>query len=267
MGDLAGAVRAAGMRFGTYYSGGLDWTFGGPAHHRPGVDVRRHPAVARVPRLRRRPLARAHRALPARRAVERHRLPRRRRPRRAVRRLLRGGARRRGEQPLRLDGPVLRARHCDFVTPEYSTKGDPNRKWESTRGIGTSFGYNREEATTATSPRTSSCACSSTSWPTAATCSSTSAPPATAPSRGSRPSASSPSGGGCGRTAPPSTAPARPRADGTHRRGPGRALHGRADGATLRDRARAPRARPRWSCSTSRCRAARPCTSSATTAR
>ena len=35
--------------------------------------------------------------------------------------------------------------HCDFVTPEYSTKGDPNRKWESTRGIGTCFGYNRQE--------------------------------------------------------------------------------------------------------------------------
>ena len=36
--------------------------------------------------------------------------------------------------------------HCDFVTPEYSTQGDPNRKWESTRGIGTSFGFNREES-------------------------------------------------------------------------------------------------------------------------
>ncbi|MDP1805937.1 MAG: alpha-L-fucosidase, partial [Acidimicrobiales bacterium] len=30
-------------------------------------------------------------------------------------------------------------------TPEYSTQGDPNRKWEATRGIGTSFGFNREE--------------------------------------------------------------------------------------------------------------------------
>src|SRR3546814_20163997 len=29
VGDLAGAVRERGMRFGTYYSGGLDWTFGG----------------------------------------------------------------------------------------------------------------------------------------------------------------------------------------------------------------------------------------------
>jgi alpha-L-fucosidase len=30
VGELASAVRAKGMRFGTYYSGGLDWTFRGP---------------------------------------------------------------------------------------------------------------------------------------------------------------------------------------------------------------------------------------------
>jgi alpha-L-fucosidase len=35
--------------------------------------------------------------------------------------------------------------HTDFLTPEYSTEGAPGRKWESTRGIGTSFGYNRQE--------------------------------------------------------------------------------------------------------------------------
>ncbi len=29
VGDLAAAVRARDLRFGTYYSGGLDWTFGG----------------------------------------------------------------------------------------------------------------------------------------------------------------------------------------------------------------------------------------------
>ena len=29
VGELAGAVRAEGLRFGTYYSGGLDWTFDG----------------------------------------------------------------------------------------------------------------------------------------------------------------------------------------------------------------------------------------------
>ena len=66
----------------------------------------------------------------------------------AVRALLRGGARRRGQQPLRLDGADAPAPvHCDFVTPEYSTKGDPNRKWESTpRHRHQSFGYNRQES-------------------------------------------------------------------------------------------------------------------------
>jgi alpha-L-fucosidase len=35
--------------------------------------------------------------------------------------------------------------HADFLTPEYSTEAPPGRKWESCRGIGTSFGFNREE--------------------------------------------------------------------------------------------------------------------------
>src|SRR5690606_18586775 len=43
-------------------------------------------------------------------------------------------------------GQTSGARHCDFVTPEYSTVGDASRKWEATRGIGTSFGYNRAES-------------------------------------------------------------------------------------------------------------------------
>jgi alpha-L-fucosidase len=36
--------------------------------------------------------------------------------------------------------------HADFITPEYSTEAPPGgRKWESTRGMGTSFGFNRQE--------------------------------------------------------------------------------------------------------------------------
>ena len=36
--------------------------------------------------------------------------------------------------------------HADFVTPEYSTEAPAGgRKWESTRGMGTSFGHNRTE--------------------------------------------------------------------------------------------------------------------------
>ena len=36
--------------------------------------------------------------------------------------------------------------HCDFVTPEYAVFDDiMERKWESNRGIGGSFGFNRAE--------------------------------------------------------------------------------------------------------------------------
>jgi alpha-L-fucosidase len=33
----------------------------------------------------------------------------------------------------------------DYVTLEYATEGPLDRKWEACRGMGTSFGYNREE--------------------------------------------------------------------------------------------------------------------------
>lgn len=36
--------------------------------------------------------------------------------------------------------------HCDFTTPEYSSYPDiVEQKWEATRGLGTSFGYNKAE--------------------------------------------------------------------------------------------------------------------------
>jgi alpha-L-fucosidase len=36
--------------------------------------------------------------------------------------------------------------HCDFSTPEYSSYSDiVEQKWEATRGLGTSFGYNKAE--------------------------------------------------------------------------------------------------------------------------
>jgi alpha-L-fucosidase len=36
--------------------------------------------------------------------------------------------------------------YSDFVTPEYSIEDAPGLKWEACRGLGTSFGYNREES-------------------------------------------------------------------------------------------------------------------------
>ncbi len=146
VGDLATAVRAREMRFGTYYSGGLDWTFGGlpmrdfqgmlaaipqtpeylayaDGHWAELID-RYHPDVlwndigypggADLEGL----FGRYYEAVPH------------------------------GVVNNRFDwlGQTAGGVHCDFVTPEYSTKGDPSRKWESTRGIGTSFGFNREES-------------------------------------------------------------------------------------------------------------------------
>jgi alpha-L-fucosidase len=145
VGDLADAVRARDMRFGTYYSGGLDWTFGGlpitdlaamfraipqapeylayaDAHwhelinrYQPDVlwnDIG-YPAAADLPGL----FDRYYATVPD------------------------GVVNNRFDWMAQTAGAV----HCDFVTPEYSTAGDPNRKWESTRGIGTSFGHNRFE--------------------------------------------------------------------------------------------------------------------------
>jgi alpha-L-fucosidase len=145
VGDLAAAVRARDLRFGTYYSGGLDWTFGGlpmrsfeemlgaipqtadylayaDAHWRELIERYRpdvlwndigYPAAGDLPAL----FDHYYAAVPH------------------------------GVVNNRFDwmGQTAGMVHCDFVTPEYSTKGDPKRKWESTRGIGTSFGFNREE--------------------------------------------------------------------------------------------------------------------------
>ena len=149
VGELAGAVRARGMRFGTYYSGGLDWTFGGL----PITDLAS--MFGAIPQS---PEYLAYADAHWRELIERYRpdvlwndigYPAAGGPRRAVRRLLRGRARRRGQQPVRLDGPVVRA-PATATSPRPSTPptGDPNRKWEATRGIGTSFGYNREEPET-----------------------------------------------------------------------------------------------------------------------
>ncbi len=145
VGDLATAVRARDMRFGTYYSGGLDWSFGGlpitdlgamfraipqtpeflayaDAHWHELIDRYRpdvlwndigYPAAADLPGL----FDRYYAAVPD------------------------GVVNNRFDWSAQSSGAV----HCDFVTPEYSTAGDPDRKWESTRGIGTSFGYNRFE--------------------------------------------------------------------------------------------------------------------------
>jgi alpha-L-fucosidase len=146
VGELAAAVRAGGMRFGTYYCG-MDWTFGGfpvtnsatmvagvpqsadyveyaDAHWRELID-RYEPCVlwndysypedADIAGLFRYYLERVPDGLINN----------------------------------RFDGDMLANApseiYSDFVTPEYSVEGSPDLKWEACRGIGTSFGYNRLE--------------------------------------------------------------------------------------------------------------------------
>jgi alpha-L-fucosidase len=146
VGELAAAVRARGMRFGTYYSGGLDWTFGGlPMNDLRGMFA----AIPQTPEYLAYANAHWHEL------VERYEpcvmwndigypaaadLP-------ALfddyfRRVPDGVVNNRFDFIKQTSGDL----HADFITPEYSTEGDPSgRKWESTRGLGSSFGYNRDE--------------------------------------------------------------------------------------------------------------------------
>jgi alpha-L-fucosidase len=151
IGELADAVRSRGMRFGVYYSGGLDWTFTPPpidsfmsmiqnipvtpeyteyatAHMHELID-RFAPSslwndIAWPPTLDPNELfERYYSAVPDGVINDRYNM-------------------------ISVSQGTL---HADFRTPEYSTKADATRKWEVCRGIGRSFGYNRME-TEATMP-------------------------------------------------------------------------------------------------------------------
>jgi alpha-L-fucosidase len=145
VGELAQAVRDRGMRFGTYYSGGLDWTFGGlpitdfssmlaaipqgpdyleyaDAHWRELID-RYEPCVLWNDI-----------GYPASGDLERLFID-------YFEQVPDGVVNNRFDWIRQSAGQV----YSDFLTPEYSTEGAPGRKWESTRGMGTSFGFNREE--------------------------------------------------------------------------------------------------------------------------
>jgi alpha-L-fucosidase len=147
VGDFASAVRAKGLHFGAYYSGGLDWTFIGPTTGHP-VDSMEAMMSAIPQSDEYAAYANAH----WRELVERYepevlwndigypkagnmhdlfdwyyaRIPT-------------------GIVNDRFDfiGTMKGRAHADFRTPEYSGRDaiDPT-PWETTRGLGTSFGYN-----------------------------------------------------------------------------------------------------------------------------
>lgn len=181
VGELAAAVRAAGLRFGVYYSGGIDWTFnrrplrtlGDFMASTPGGDYPAY-AMAQVRELidryepsvlwndiswptRAGPLYRLfvdyYRAVPdgvvndrwAAASFQRDLL---RIPliRRYVDRKIRAAiARRSGEESKGIIPPEVP--HSDFRTPEYAAFSEiQTKKWEATRGMSHSFGFNRNDS-------------------------------------------------------------------------------------------------------------------------
>jgi alpha-L-fucosidase len=180
VGEIAAAARAAGLRFGLYYSGGLDWTFterplrtiadlgaGAPGGAYPAYAERQtrelieryQPSVLwndiswplgqkRLNRL----FADYYAAVPEGVVNDRWRTPS------LASLMLRSGFARR-----RLDDRVRRAMarhpdrsggvipppvpHSDFRTPEYARFPDIQvKKWEATRGMSHSFGFNRNDS-------------------------------------------------------------------------------------------------------------------------
>ena len=144
VGELAAAVRAAGMRFGLYYSGGLDWTFREPPirdlaslftnvpstpEYLDYVTAHVHELIARYsPGVLWNDIGWPSNGDPN--DIIRHYYD-------AV---PDGVVNDRFNMLATATGQL----HADFVTPEYSTTAAA-RKWEVCRGIGRSFGYNRME--------------------------------------------------------------------------------------------------------------------------
>lgn len=175
VGELGEAVRARGMRYGLYYCGGMDWSF----ETRPVVDLAS--VYSRVPAS---PTYRSYVESHLRELVERYRpsvlwndialppdFPRDQvlvdflgrvpdgvindRMRVVPRAVVNGLDR----PPLRWLANTLGRRaaaggglagsvpyFADYATPEYTTEPDVRaHKWETCRGFGHSFGYNRAE--------------------------------------------------------------------------------------------------------------------------
>jgi alpha-L-fucosidase len=162
VGDLAAAVRAEGLRFGTYYSG-WDWTFGGltpgsneetPAteEYRAYVDAHWRELIERYQPS----VLWGDYAYPGGSDTRRGKLD----PavknhiedlfRFYLARVPNGVINNRFDNASQNAGML----HVDFVTPEYAV--EPNRepperlmknkyKWEANRGLGTSYGYNAQE--------------------------------------------------------------------------------------------------------------------------
>ncbi len=170
VGKMAKAARKAGLRFGTYYSGGLDWTFN-PArvdngkamiasmlrddaydryclnHYYDLIDRYRpdylwndigYPTTKSMQQV----IAYYYNSTPQGLINDRWL---------AAREFFSGTPEEQGERFKRLQSYFKQHRiapppHYDVITPEYSPDTKLlEKKWETTRGIGFSFGYNQME--------------------------------------------------------------------------------------------------------------------------
>lgn len=176
VGELTSAVRSLGMHMGVYYSGGLDWTFNGKpireiadlftqtpqqsayvrycmAHWRELIE-RYEPEIlwndismplqANVEAL----FADYYNRFPQ--GVVNDRFQKGLGPLTGLFKLkpLKKWLSKMMITVLTSDTPsgMERRGHCDYVTPEYSSfRQISSRKWESTRGMGRSFGFNQQE--------------------------------------------------------------------------------------------------------------------------
>jgi alpha-L-fucosidase len=152
VGDLAEALRARGIRFGTYYCGGVDWTFRGlptvdlnglneamehDAEYLAYTDAHWHELIERYrPDVMWNDYSYPEGAdLDSLFGFYLEHVPE-------------GVINNRFEHrnPLHAINDPSSVVYHDFLTPEYSTEGTLDHKWEACRGLGTSFGYNRQES-------------------------------------------------------------------------------------------------------------------------
>ncbi|WP_410811665.1 alpha-L-fucosidase [Micromonospora sp. 067-2] len=139
IGELATAVRTVGLRYGVYYSGGLDWTFGNlPIRRMADIPdgVPTSPEYARY--------VDAH----WRELIERYRpsmlwndigYPRAGDPHELIDDYY-------TQVPDGVVNDRFEAKTCDVQTPEYRLRVDIDPVvWETVRGLGLSFGWNRQE--------------------------------------------------------------------------------------------------------------------------
>jgi len=155
VGNLADAVRERDMRFGIYYSGGIDWSFNPEVYLGEGSTNQVIPQSGAYAEY-----ATAH----WRELIERYEpsilwndiaYPSVEKRRQLFtdyyNEFPEGVVNDRWETPVRLVGPYPNSigyenieGHEDFTTPEYAQYPNIRRKkWEATRGLGLSFGYNR----------------------------------------------------------------------------------------------------------------------------